>query len=209
MKKQEKQKTLWGLTYREDIKQVLIELNPVEYAYILHDKDKELNGKEKKPHYHIWCRWDNSVRSKSISKILGLSEDYVPQTARKRNSCILYMIHLTSEAKKLQKHIYNITDIKTNLEADEIERIIKNSDTKASDISLIFDIINSGVHDYQQLIITIAQHDLIDTFNKFYYSIFKPILFNVYGQKHYKKRSEQWGKNDEMARIVENLLDPD
>lgn len=94
--------TLWEVTYREDIENVIRELNPREYAYILHDKDKETNGNPKKPHYHIWCRWDTPVRNSMIKKALGLTgADYVCRGARSQKACILYMTHETKEAKNL------------------------------------------------------------------------------------------------------------
>ena len=42
-----------------------------DYAYILHDKDKDKDGNQKKPHWHICIRFKDSVPTESICKWFG------------------------------------------------------------------------------------------------------------------------------------------
>lgn len=151
--------TLWEITYREDIENVIRELNPREYAYILHDKDKETNGNQKKLHYHIWCRWDTPVRNSMIKKALGLTgADYVCRGARSQKACILYMTHETKEAKKLGKYIYERDEIKTNIDFDELQRIYASQTSTKDEITAVLEILeqyyqyNKSVREYNESI---------------------------------------------------------
>lgn len=142
IKKQDTTKiTLWEITYLEDIENVIRELNPSEYAYILHDKDVHLDGTPKKPHYHIWCRWETPVRNSMITRTLGLSTDYIVKTARSRKACIKYLTHETAEAKAMGKYKYDRALIKTNLPLDEINRIFSTEDNIKNDIKTILSIL--------------------------------------------------------------------
>ena len=48
-----------------------------DYAYILHDKDKDKDGNQKKPHWHICIRFKDSVPTESICKWFGITENYI------------------------------------------------------------------------------------------------------------------------------------
>lgn len=207
--------TLWEITYRDDIENVIRELNPSEYAYILHDKDKELDGKSKKPHYHIWCRWETPVRNSMITKVLGLSDKYSVKTARSRKACIKYLTHETAEAKAMGKYKYDRALIVTNLPIDEINRIFSMEDNIKNDIKAIMDILLTAerynqkqVEEYNRaidkcdeetlgflnlsttfkekiefdmFILQLLELDLMDTYNKYYNSVFNRIVKKIWG----------------------------
>lgn len=142
--------TLWELTYRDDIEAVIRELNPRDWAYIKHDKDKDTDGKPKKSHYHIWARWDTPVRNTMIKRVLGITGgEYVCRGARSQKACILYMTHETKEARKLGKFIYNRDEIITNIEKDELERIYASQNSSKDEITAILEILEQ-YHEYNR-----------------------------------------------------------
>ena len=48
-----------------------------DYAYILHDKDKDDNGDYIRPHWHIAIRFKDSNDTKYIAQWFGIEEQYV------------------------------------------------------------------------------------------------------------------------------------
>lgn len=134
-------RTLFEITYREDIENVIRELNPIEWAYIKHDKDKLLNGEDKKTHFHIWCRWENPQRNETIQKILQLNDKHNCTTAKSQKACIRYMTHETKDAIKLAKYKYDRTEIVTNLDKDEISRIFLLTENDCDKINSIIELL--------------------------------------------------------------------
>lgn len=173
-------RTLFDITYREDIDNVIRELNPQEYAYILHDSDKLLNGEEKKKHFHIWCRWENPQRNETIAKILQLNDKHNCCTAKSQKACIRYMTHETKDAIKLGKFRYDRNMIISNLEKDELARIFLLTENDPDKINSILQLIeqykselNNGVNvEYNNFILDLCRLGYIDIFNKYYNSIF-------------------------------------
>ena len=168
-------RTLFDITYRADIENVIKELNPLEYAYILHDKDTLVDGKPKKPHYHIWARWDTPVRKKMIAEALKLNDSHLPCTAKSQKACIRYMTHETKEAIKMKKYKYSRDDIKTNLEQDEIARIYMIDDMVGDNLLTIMELIRAA-DCYETLMLDLIQANLIELFNRYYNAVFRRLV---------------------------------
>ena len=132
-------RTLFEITYREDIENVIRELNPVEYAYILHDNDINSNGEKKKAHYHIWCRFEYPIRNESCRKILALNDKHICSSARSQRACFLYMTHESKEAVRMRKTRYERNLIVSNLNEDTIKQLYLSSDNSMviNDIMLL------------------------------------------------------------------------
>lgn len=185
-------RTMFEVVYSEsipnnDIEELIRLLNPCEYAYILHDKDLEPSGEIKKPHYHIWCRWETPQRHDTILKFIGLNERHRINTARSQKACLLYMLHKTKESKKLNKYIYDIENITSNICDERLNELLTSSDDiKGNEISRIFEIIDDIAKLvnyeyrystlYEELIIRLVCEGLLDTYNYYYNSVFKYVI---------------------------------
>lgn len=174
-------RTMFEVVYCEsipnnDIEELIRLLNPLEYSYILHDKDIDINGELKKPHYHIWCCWETPQRHDSILKMIGLNERHRITTARSKKSCHLYMVHRTKEAKRMNKILYDDNDIFSNLDSDTLNDLLLNNDkVVGSELSQIFDLIRSYscTDENELLYLELAERGLLDTYNRYYHSVFK------------------------------------
>lgn len=161
-------RTLFEITYREDIDKVITELNPIEWAYIKHDNDKLINGEAKKTHYHIWCRWENPQRNGTIQKILGLNDKHNCETARSQKACIRYMTHETKDAIKLGKFRYERENIITNLEKDEIARIFLLTENDNDKINSIIELLGRYKREVKLFDSVIHNDSYIDEEGNFY-----------------------------------------
>jgi hypothetical protein len=78
-----------------------------DYAYILHDKDLDENGKTKKPHWHVLVTTGKNQKwSSALSEDLKITENYI-QKVKNLDRALEYLIHLNDE----DKHQYSIDDV--------------------------------------------------------------------------------------------------
>lgn len=93
------------------------------YAYILHDKDiyqneKEatLNGKNigdlKKPHWHIYLRFNYAHDTKHISQWFNTQDNFVSKIKGRFSDALMYMIH----ANRSDKHQYDEKAVVSNFD---------------------------------------------------------------------------------------------
>lgn len=176
-------RTLFDITYRVDIKQVIIELNPTEWAYIYHDKDTLTDGTPKKPHYHIWCRWDTPVRNSTMANVLGRT-NHLCITAKSQKACIRYMTHETNDAIKMGKYQYDRSDIITNLDTDDITRMFLITEITQDKVNSILELILSYSDDpsreFTLFINDIIRLNCLDVYQKFYNSVFRRLVDNTF-----------------------------
>lgn len=92
-----------------------------KYAYIYHDKDIiEETQQPKKPHYHLWLSFAESVKSSvlvSCLNIVGIDNDSPIDHHKTDVNFLAYLTHNTSDSKKLKKQ-YDYKDIITNIESE-------------------------------------------------------------------------------------------
>jgi len=101
-----------------------------DYALINHNKDKDENDTYKKEHTHIVIRTSNAIWNTSLSKELGITENYI-ERCRDIKRSLLYLLHFYD----LDKYQYNIDDIEGNLKIN-LERYLSNEDKDENDKSL-------------------------------------------------------------------------
>ena len=70
-----------------------------EYAYILHDRDFYENGELKKEHYHVLIRVEEACTISSLSKKLGIGENYITPTMKNYVNGLRYLIHKDDKDK--------------------------------------------------------------------------------------------------------------
>lgn len=103
---------LYAVTESYNIDYVLSKLIKYDkYCYCLHDRDVDVNGELKKPHYHVVIHSDNPVRDTSVVNYLGIREVDIQPCANFRASA-LYLIHHNS-ADKFQ---YSVDDVTSNFD---------------------------------------------------------------------------------------------
>lgn len=107
----------WGLIVPlewENSKEIIsfVETLPL-YYYILHDKDIDVEGKLKKPHYHILIDFRSSRNLSTVvnyfSHFENLQENSFERIISKKAS-IRYLVHLDDDLK----HQYKIEEIVSN-----------------------------------------------------------------------------------------------
>lgn len=100
-----------------------------DYAYILHDMDKEENGEKKKPHIHVLLRFGQAVWNTAICKELGIEERWI-EKPRSFDNALLYLIHYNDA----DKHQYNVGDVRGNLAKRLIEKMNAQEKTEGEKV---------------------------------------------------------------------------
>lgn len=78
------------------------------YAYILHDKDKQKDSEElKKEHWHFVIQFQNAQYNTAVAKELGINPNYI-QECRNMDKALEYLIHWNEETK----HQYGFSEVK-------------------------------------------------------------------------------------------------
>lgn len=80
-----------------------------DWAYILHDKDVDINGELKKPHIH-WVGRATPRCLSVVSNFLGLPENDI-EVVKNFDNMVMYLIHLND----IDKFQYSPDDVETNL----------------------------------------------------------------------------------------------
>lgn len=87
-----------------DGKKIVDILDPIKWAYILHDKDKTEDGTPKEPHTHIYMEFTSPRGVKAVARALGLDEDHynlVEALKKSKSGALRYLVH-TDDPKKNQ-----------------------------------------------------------------------------------------------------------
>lgn len=109
------------------------------YAYIYHDKDTDDKGELKKPHYHIYLRFNVSTNQNAIAKKFGISTNLI-QRISNVSGYLAYFVH-EFDKDKFQYSLDNVVewncsvldaidlcysnDIKENRESEVIRAMIE------------------------------------------------------------------------------------
>lgn len=96
--------------------------------YILHDKDRNLTGELKKPHWHIVWQTSSPRTITSLKKELNV--EYL-ESVRTQKQMLAYLIHANDDSK----YQYPLSDLKGDLSIE--------SDTEDNNVLLILDFIES------------------------------------------------------------------
>lgn len=101
----------------EDLAELIeTKLNPVRYAVIIHDQEKDGQGQPKEPDIHAMMSFENARYCSSIAKKLGDKPQYVQAWSGDANNGYAYLIHATTKARKEGKHQYAPADVKANFD---------------------------------------------------------------------------------------------
>ena len=108
------------------------------YAYILHDKDVDKEGKPKEPHWHICLQFNDSQDTKYVAKWFGIEEQYVSKSKSGHfEDMVLYLTHKNAS----EKFQYDLQDVIANF---DYSKFIENNGKMPSKIDEIVEGIVDG-----------------------------------------------------------------
>ena len=114
----------------DDLEKYIVKVNPEEWAYILHDKDKDEAGEAIRPHVHAVLKFKNPQTLDRLAKALKIQPQYLEVWSGRINNAYSYMLHLTTGAK--EKHIYSSKEVRASFDfAKRIEEITNTISKKA------------------------------------------------------------------------------
>ena len=142
-----------------------------DYAYILHDKDKEDNGTFKKPHYHLLIFFPNARWGSSILKEIKIDNSNLIEFRDNKVAAIQYLLH----SNNLDKYQYPIEDIISNIDINIYFNNLKNREEQ--DVAIIYDFILNykGILYFIQLYNFCVSNNLWPSYRR-NYSIIKDVL---------------------------------
>lgn len=95
----------------EDFKTILNKDSCLEWAYIVHDKDKKADGALIKPHVHVLLKYSNPQTIDHLTKLFSDEPQFFEAWKGRINNGYSYLIHATSEAADLGKFKYNPNEV--------------------------------------------------------------------------------------------------
>lgn len=89
-----------------------------DYGLILHDKDADEKGEQKKPHWHVVLRFGQAVWNTAVCKDLGIEDNYI-ERPRSFDNALLYLVHFNDS----DKYQYSPTEVRGSLQKRLYEKI--------------------------------------------------------------------------------------
>lgn len=130
------------LPFSEDkMKEKLEQSGVNEWAYIVHDKDKNEDGEMIRPHIHAMLHFKDAKTILRISKLLSDKPQYIERWQGSISNGYSYLLHETSGAEK--KHHYNENEVISNFDFKARIARIRKSVNKPSKIE-----IENAIEDY-------------------------------------------------------------
>ncbi len=108
-----------------------IKLN-YDYAYIIHDKDKDEKGNIKKSHTHVILSFTSAKYNTALAKELNISLNYI-QRCRSLENALEYLIHFNEE-NKFQYDIENVHGTLKQKLVREISKANKDENEKVFEL---------------------------------------------------------------------------
>lgn len=143
-----------------------IKENYIDYAYIVHNQDKNKFNELKKEHVHLTIQFHNARYRNAIAIELGISPNYMQKCISLENS-LTYLIHYGIK----DKYQYDIEEVQGNLKFKLI-KILETIDISEEDkLSMIIDYI--------------ARYNAYLTFTSFTNYIITTPLLSVYKKYNY------------------------
>lgn len=102
-------------------------IKPLEYAYIVHDKDVKDDGSLVDVHLHLALRFQNPVSLKQLAKSLNVEPQYIDQWRGSANNMYSYLVHRTNAAA--ERYQYGLEEVMASFNfvkrMDQIEQGIQ------------------------------------------------------------------------------------
>lgn len=122
--------------------------NVIDYVIILHDKDVKEDGNPVEPHFHIFLLFTGPKNASFVAKRFNDEDNHVQLWNKNHkekqsdlnswNNAISYACHLTSKARKENKHLYSPDEARTSIKKyaeilEEIEQEVKKKEVTFSE----------------------------------------------------------------------------
>lgn len=114
----------------QELKDKLEKSGAEEWAYILHDKDTDKNGKQVRSHYHVMLHFKDAKTISRVSKVFGDKEQYIEAWKSTINNGFSYLIHETNNAKS--KYHYDPSEVVASFDFKEKIQEIRQKVKKPS-----------------------------------------------------------------------------
>lgn len=100
----------------KDLDDILLKCGCIEYAWILHDKDKDEHGNLIRPHIHVDLKFNNPRDISSISQIFNDQDQYVQviKGAHGWANMLAYLCHRTINS--IAKYQYDPSEVHANFD---------------------------------------------------------------------------------------------
>lgn len=154
-----------------DEKVEILEYSKIDFAYILHDKDKNDDDSLKKIHYHLRIFANNQRTISAWASFLGVKENDIQLLENKRRA-IRYLIHLDSPKKYQYSSldiVTNILDIDNYLNEDKVQE-----DSQLANIFTYIDSIRGFIY-FREIKDYVLQNNYWSAYRR-YYSIVKDVI---------------------------------
>ena len=123
-------------------------LNPVRYAFIIHDRDINRDGTPAKPHVHVMLCFKNARYLTSIAKILGEKPQFIKAWDKRANNGFSYLLHITNGAEgKAQYDPSEVTanfDFKALVTMEIPGQIAEAREKKSGTVKVLLDMMYLG-----------------------------------------------------------------
>lgn len=124
-----------------DLISAINHLEPMRYAYILHDCDTDEFGELKKSHYHVYLYFENARQFSSIANAFCIAENNI-EPVKNLRSLIRYFSHIDYP----DKWQYNFQDIVSfNLDIEKHYADVSESARINQMLDLIEDCLSKGM----------------------------------------------------------------
>lgn len=162
------------------------ELNPIKYAGILHNKDKNEDGSLKMPHIHVMLQFENARSIENIAKILKDKPQYIQKWNGDSTNGYSYLIHATTESQN--QHQYEMDEVSANF--DYIHLIVKTKKRIKFNLTGRDELVIKGLLDKLYLG-EITKEDVEKQLSGSQYAKAKNRIESVY-QKHIEIVADEW-----------------
>ena len=125
---------------KKDIDKELVDIldktGAQEWAFVLHDKDKEDNGMLKAFHYHVFFYFKNGKTVNTVAKYFNDDPERFEKWKYSKDNAYSYLIHETAKARKKGKYHYEDSEVIANFNYHQKMEQIRNS-VKASKLETL------------------------------------------------------------------------
>ena len=105
----------------KNFSKVLRDSGSKEWAYIIHDKDEDVE-----PHVHVILHYKNASRLSTVANLFKDKDQYVSKWDERWNNACAYITHDTRDSVKDGKHHYDSTEVTANFDYVEKMKVLKS-----------------------------------------------------------------------------------
>ena len=132
--------------------QIETSLNTKKYAFVIHDKDIDENGKLQAPHVHVMMSFENARSLQNVASLLNDQPQYIECWKGNSNNGYAYLVHATKDATS--KYQYDPKTVVASFDyVSELQNIAKQvaQSSNQTRITVLLDALLQGNISKQEL----------------------------------------------------------